>query len=298
MNGMVEEIRKLAAEKEATEKGSPNKVIREVVQHDILKGIAISPASSRVALRGGAALRRAYQNPRYSIDLDLVRGKSGSISEEMDVIGDGIRTQLKNRFGEDASVAGPKSPKKGDKAHFVQIHRLEAKLRLGKRDVPLLRIPIEVADVPAYDYHPEMLPRPLEMVGRDFMINVCSREEILADKVIAFAGRKVIRNRDLWDIRWLVRHNILLDLDLLLKKAADYGLEGSSSEGLAQLLELRLAEMATIFQRAELEEELREFLDPVQAEVWIDQGRADDLLTAVRRWLEGVVRQLRQQAGG
>jgi len=67
---------------------------------------------------------------------------------------------------------------------------------------------------------------------------------------------------------------------------------------LAQLLELRLAEMATIFQRAELEEELREFLDPVQAEVWIDQGRADDLLTAVRKWLEGVVRQLRQQAGG
>jgi len=298
MKGMIDEIRKLVEKEAATEKGSPNRVLREVVQHDILAGIAKSEASSRVVLHGGAALRHAYQNPRYNIDLDLVMGKSDRMPGDLDILGDAIRAELKSRYGEDAALSGPKSPKVEGESRLVPVHRLETKLRLGKRDVPLLRIPIQVADAPAYDYRPEMLRRPLEILGRDFMLNVCSRQEILADKVVAIVDRKNPKDRDLWDIRWLVRHGILLDLDLLLRKAADYGAKDSSREGFAQLLELRLEEMATICGRAELKEELRRFLDREQAQAWIDQGRMGELLASVKKWLEGVVRQLRQQEDG
>ena len=49
-----------------------------------------------------------------------------------------------------------------------------------------------------------------------------SREEILADKLLALALRpKRVKNRDLWDIAWLKRHNINLSAVLLSRKIAD-----------------------------------------------------------------------------
>ena len=49
-----------------------------------------------------------------------------------------------------------------------------------------------------------------------------SLEEILVDKIIAFAFRlNRVKNRDLWDIFWLQRKNIKLDKELLKQKLSD-----------------------------------------------------------------------------
>ncbi|MDQ7796446.1 MAG: nucleotidyl transferase AbiEii/AbiGii toxin family protein [Spirochaetia bacterium] len=49
-----------------------------------------------------------------------------------------------------------------------------------------------------------------------------SREEILADKFIAFALRpNRLKNRDLWDIAWLKRQGIALETDLVAAKIID-----------------------------------------------------------------------------
>ncbi|MFA6507212.1 MAG: nucleotidyl transferase AbiEii/AbiGii toxin family protein [Treponemataceae bacterium] len=53
-----------------------------------------------------------------------------------------------------------------------------------------------------------------------------SLEEILADKIIAFALRpNRVKNRDLWDIDWMTRRGISLKPDLITKKIADRQIE-------------------------------------------------------------------------
>jgi predicted nucleotidyltransferase component of viral defense system len=55
------------------------------------------------------------------------------------------------------------------------------------------------------------------------IIQAQSREEIFADKLVAFALRpNRLKNRDLWDIGWLKQQNIDLPLDLIPKKIADH----------------------------------------------------------------------------
>ena len=50
-----------------------------------------------------------------------------------------------------------------------------------------------------------------------------SREEILADKVVALAFRpNRMKNRDLWDIGWLKQQNVELPMKLIPLKVADH----------------------------------------------------------------------------
>jgi len=293
--GSVEEMRRAAEQQGVEERRSPGVIIREIVQQDILAGIAKSNAAMRVALQGGTALRRAYENPRFSVDLDFASTSVGSPLGDMTAFGEGIRAELERRYGADATVAGPKSPKEGDNAPSVPLYRWVVQLKVGERDVPLLRIPVEVADVPARDFSPEMLLRPVERIGCDVMLNVCSQDEILADKVVAVAGRKYIKNRDFWDIQWLLGRGAALDLDMVRSKVCDYGMEDGSGRGLELRLERRLEELARPNALREFEEGVCMYLDPRVFGFWSEGGKMEELLFSVRKWLADVVRQLRAE---
>jgi len=93
---------------------------------------------------------------------------------------------------------------RGGYALSMPPYRWVVKLKVGERDVLLLRFPVGVADVPARDSSPEILLRPVERIGCDVMLNVCSQDDTLASKVAAVAGRKYIKNRVFRDIRWLL----------------------------------------------------------------------------------------------
>jgi hypothetical protein len=55
------------------------------------------------------------------------------------------------------------------------------------------------------------------------ILQVQSREEILADKILALALRENrLKNRDLWDIAWLVQQGIALPADLIPRKIHDH----------------------------------------------------------------------------
>jgi len=54
------------------------------------------------------------------------------------------------------------------------------------------------------------------------IVQAQSREEILADKYVAFALRNRIKNRDLWDILWLQRQGVNLPVTLLADKVRDH----------------------------------------------------------------------------
>ncbi len=61
-----------------------------------------------------------------------------------------------------------------------------------------------------------------EMGSSGLILQVQSREEILADKFVALALRPIrIKNRDLWDIIWLNQQGINLPVPLVLQKVTD-----------------------------------------------------------------------------
>jgi len=67
-----------------------------------------------------------------------------------------------------------------------------------------------------------------------------SREEILADKLVAFALRERIKNRDLWDIVWLVQQGIVLRSEWI---GAKFSVRHKDPSTFAERTESRLDEM-------------------------------------------------------
>jgi len=81
-----------------------------------------------------------------------------------------------------------------------------------------------------------------------------SLEEILADKLIAFACRQ---NRDLWDIFWLSRKNIVPDKELIKQKLSDRKIrhEDFSIKYNSRLEEIKVGQKDFVY-------EMRRFLPP------------------------------------
>jgi len=66
----------------------------------------------------------------------------------------------------------------------------------------------------------------VEIGTSGLILQAQSREEILADKVVALALRpNRLKHRDLWDIAWLKQQNIALPLTLVPKKVTDHQCE-------------------------------------------------------------------------
>jgi hypothetical protein len=51
-----------------------------------------------------------------------------------------------------------------------------------------------------------------------------SEAEILADKVVALAGRPYLKARDVWDLNWLLQKGVEVDEGMVAQKAERYGL--------------------------------------------------------------------------
>jgi predicted nucleotidyltransferase component of viral defense system len=66
-------------------------------------------------------------------------------------------------------------------------------------------------------------PYGVEMGTSGLILQAQSREEIFADKLVAFALRpNRLKNRDLWDIAWLHQQQIKPALDLIKNKLNDH----------------------------------------------------------------------------
>ena len=99
--------------------------------------------------------------------------------------------------------------------------------RPGRVDPPRQRIKFEVANVPAHDSRLMPLVRNYDFLPsgyEDILLRVQSREEIMADKIVAFASALKTRpcHRDLWDLQWMVRNGTDLRTDLIKRRVSDY----------------------------------------------------------------------------
>lgn len=234
-------------------------VEKELLHHDILREMAAAGLLAGLTFIGGTCLRACYGSSRLSEDLDFTGGnefRRGDLAE----LGNVLTHRLKSRYGLPVRVSEP--VKTGGN---VSTWRLVIETRPGQRHLPAQRINLDICGIPSHDPRPMMLRNlyGIDLGTSGLILQAQSREEILADKIIAVAFRENrVKNRDLWDIGWLTQQSVELPAHLIPVKIRDHDREAAA---FVASLEARLAALRTQSDvRLEFIKEMRRFL-PVAA---------------------------------
>lgn len=206
---------------------------KEILHHDILREMSGAGLLEKLTFMGGTCLRACYGSSRLSEDLDFSGGAdfNREILLSLPAL---LREKLLVKYGLEVEVSEPKR-----EIGNVDTWKLKMVTRPEQKGMPIQRINIDICAVPSYDRRPMMLRNHygVDMGTSGLILQVESREEILADKLIALALRPGrIKNRDLWDIVWLKQQGINLPIDLFAQKINDYH---HSAESFVPLLDRR-----------------------------------------------------------
>jgi predicted nucleotidyltransferase component of viral defense system len=232
-------------------------VEKELLHHDILRELSAAGMLNTLTFIGGKCLRACYGSSRLSEDLDFTGGKEFT-RERLADLGRVLVERLQVKYNLQVAVSEPVR-EEGN----TDTWKLRISTRPQQGNMPVQRINIDICAIPSYDRRPMLLRNHygVEMGTSGLIVQAQSREEILADKLIAFALRpNRLKNRDLWDIGWLKQQNIRLPLKLIPKKIIDHR---QAVEEFLEVLDKRRQQLAT---RPELHEifikEMRRFLPP------------------------------------
>jgi predicted nucleotidyltransferase component of viral defense system len=197
-------------------------VEKELLHHDIMLALSSAGMLAKLTFIGGTCLRACYGSNRLSEDLDFTGGADfnrESLTELAQVLVD----TLKTKYGLEVEVGEPVR-EEGN----VDTWKLKVQTRPGRKDLPAQRINIDVCSIPSYQPQPMLLLNPygVDMGTSGLILQAETREEIYADKIVAFALRpNRIKNRDLWDMVWLRQQGVTPQLDLVAKKFGDHHCE-------------------------------------------------------------------------
>jgi len=230
-------------------------VEKELLHHDILREMSEAGLLAGLVFIGGTCLRACYGSSRLSEDLDFTGGNRFKRSD-LEELSSVLTGRLKTRYGLPVSVSEP--VKTGGK---VSTWKLTVETRSGRKDLPAQRIHLDICAIPSHDPRPMMLRNPygVDLGTSGLILRAQSREEILADKIVALAFRENrIKNRDLWDIGWLVQQGVELPVALIPLKVRDYR---RAAEEFVGLLRNRLSTLRTeAVVRTDFIKEMRRFL--------------------------------------
>jgi hypothetical protein len=166
---------------------------------------------------------------------------------------------------------------------------MSVETRPGRKDLPAQRIHLDICSIASHDPRPMMLRTlyGVDMGTSGLILQAQSREEILADKVIALAFRGGrIKNRDLWDIAWLRQQGVELPASLIPLKIHDHR---RSKEEFRSLLRERVEELGkTEVLRKDFINEMRRFLPVATAAQTVEQEPYWQYLIQVIREESGV----------
>ncbi len=208
----------------------------------------------------GTCLRLCYGSHRYSEDLDFHAGVDFQ-PQYFDKIRTAIGDYLAERYGLPIEVREPKQLQNyadyaNSAAHtwkiIIQTHE-------AQRHLPAQRIHIDIANMPSYTATPTLIQTQYPDLpdGYDMMLYpVASREEILADKLIAIPARPNIKARDLWDVVWLMQQRVSINHQLVEKKIKDHQLDHFDV-----LLNQRIDSLDAYFATTHFSDEMSRFLD-------------------------------------
>ena len=230
-------------------------VEKELLHHDILREMSEAGLLSGLTFIGGTCLRACYGSSRLSEDLDFTGGSDFKRSDlaKLALV---LTERLQTRYDLPVSVSEP--VKTGGK---VSTWKLTIETRPGQKHLPAQRIHLDICAIPSHDPRPMMLRNlyGIDLGTSGLILQAQSREEILADKVIALAFRENrIKNRDLWDIVWLVQQGIELQTQFIPVKIRDHQRE--DAEFIALLQERISALQTQPEMREDFMKEMRRFL--------------------------------------
>ncbi len=194
-------------------------VEKELLHHDILREMSTAGLLKNLTFIGGTCLRACYGASCLSEDLGFTGGTDFH-RETLTDLGQMLIERLEEKYGLRVSVSDPVR-----ETGNVDTWKLKVITRPGMSNMPTQRIHIDICAIPSYDHRPMMLRNQygVDMGTSGLIIQAQSREEILADKVVAFALRSNrIKNRDLWDIGWLKQQSVSLPLELVARKVLDH----------------------------------------------------------------------------
>ncbi len=193
-------------------------VEKELLHHDILREMSRAGLLNDLTFIGGTCLRACYGSPRLSEDLDFAGGKDFDPSR-LATLGSVLENTLIEKYGLPVQVSNP-TREDGN----VSTWKVRLQTRPATKHLPAQRIHIDICAAPSHRPRPSMLRNiyGINMGTDGLILQVQTREEILADKWIALAFRpNRIKYRDLWDILWLDRQGVQLDVPLTLEKLND-----------------------------------------------------------------------------
>jgi hypothetical protein len=186
-----------------------------------------------------------------------------------------LTTRLQTRYGLLVNVSEP--VKTTDK---VSTWKLTIETRPGRKHMPAQRIHLDIYAIPSHDPRPMMLRNlyGVDLGTSGLILQAQSREEILADKIIALAFRENrVKNRDLWDIAWLVQRGVELPAKLIPLKVRDHQREESE---FVDLLRTRIGDLKSNPEmRRDFIKEMQRFLPAATVRGTIEQETYWNYLT-------------------
>ena len=221
-------------------------VEKELLHHDIIREMSSNGLLQELVFMGGTCLRTCYGSVRLSGDLDFsatsrTASPASSSGQSRETRQPGKTDTVPELLSELATVVTETLTRKYDiPVTVTPPHRDEAdvftwKVRMTthpeRPDLPSQRIHIDVQTIPSRQSRPATLKNPyrIDMGTFGLILNAEPLEEILVDKIIAFANRpNRVKNRDIWDITWLHQQAVSVDRELLIRKLQDRGIDRDS----------------------------------------------------------------------
>ncbi len=251
-------------------------VEKELLHHDILREMSREGLLSGLTFIGGTCLRACYGSSRLSEDLDFTGGKNFRRSD-LTELGKMLGETLGTRYGLKVNVSDPVREE-----GKVSTWKMSVETRPGRKDLPAQRIHLDICAIPSHDPRPMMLRTlyGVDMGTSGLILQAQSREEILADKMIALAFRESrIKNRDLWDIAWLRQQGVELPVHLIPLKIDDHR---RTKDEFRSLLQSRVGELGTSEAlRKDFINEMRRFLPAAVTAQTVEQETYWRYLTQV-----------------
>ena len=251
-------------------------VEKELLHHDILREMSQEGLLSGLTFIGGTCLRACYGSSRLSEDLDFTGGH-GFKRSDLTELGKVLRETLGTRYGLKVTVSEPVRTE-----GKVSTWKMSVETRPGRKDLPAQRIHLDICAIPSHDPRPMMLRTlyGVDMGTSGLILQAQSREEILADKVIALAFREGrVKNRDLWDIAWLRQQGVELPVHLIPLKIDDHR---RTKDEFRSLLQSRVGELgASEALRKDFINEMRRFLPAAVTAQTVEQETYWRYLTQV-----------------
>ena len=251
-------------------------VEKELLHHDILREMSEAGLLAGLTFIGGTCLRACYGSARLSEDLDFTGGDNFSRDDLAD-LARVLEERLQTRYGLQVSVSEPVMTN-----GKVSTWKLFIVTRPGERHLPAQRIHLDICAIPSHNPRPMMLRNlyGIDLGTSGLILQAQSREEILADKVIALAFRENrIKNRDLWDIVWLSQQGIGLPVELIPLKIRDH--QRTDVEFISLLDDRITALKSQPAMRADFMKEMRRFLPAATVRDTIEKETFWTYLTGV-----------------